>query len=100
MESNVFTTNVMSLSISCRDVTHQKKCYSMQVILQKLGTSFLKKYHVNVHEWRFLLRVLTDKSVQRVQNSEMNAYFLAEISHAYVDGDVSARFSKPFAQRC
>ena len=37
-------------------------------------------------------RVLTDKSVQRVQNSEINAYFLAEIPHAYVDGDVSARF--------
>ena len=60
---------------------------------EKLGYIVLKKKnHVNVHEWHFLLRVLTDKSVQRVQNSEINAYFLAEISHAYVDGDVSAFF--------
>ena len=94
----------MPLSISCRDDTHQKK---MQFDAgdtsktEKLGySSFWKKNHVNVHKWRFLLRVLTDKSVQRVQNSEINAYFLAEISHAYVDGDVSAHFSKPFAQRC
>ena len=95
----------MSLSISCRDYTHQKK---MQFHAgdtsktEKLGYIVLKKkqQHVNVHEWRFLLRVLTDKSVQRVQNREINAYFLSEISHAYVDGDVSARFSKPFAQRC
>ena len=85
----------MSLSISCRDDTHQKKCNSMQVIFQKLKIRvhrFEKKNHVNVHEWRFLLRFLTDKSVQRVQNNEINAYFLAEISHAYVDGDVSALF--------
>ena len=94
----------MPLSITCRDDTHQKK---MQFHAgdtsktEKLGYIVLKKKnHVNVHEWRFLLRVLTDKSVQRVQNSEINAYFLAEISHAYVDGDVSAHFSKPFAQRC
>ena len=29
----------------------------------------LKKYHVNVREWRFLLSVLTDKTVHRVQNN-------------------------------
>ena len=49
----------------------RKKCNSMHVILQKLkklGYIVLKQNnYVNVHKWRFLLRVLTDKSVQRVQ---------------------------------
>ena len=93
----------MPLSMSCRDDTHQKKVQfhaGDTSKTEKLGYIILKKNHVNVHEWRFLLRVLTDKSVQRVQNSEINAYFLAEISHAYVECDVSAHFSKPFAQRC
>ena len=44
--------------------------------IEKLGYIVLKKNHVNVHEWRFLLRVLTDKSVQRVQNSEIMLIFL------------------------
>ena len=70
----------------------------MQVILTKLkirGTIaeyiILKKNHVNVDEWRFLLSVFANKSVQRVQNYKINALSSRNVTRLR-NGDVSACF--------